>query len=569
VTSPIDALNQGFRTRYLDHEELSAQLRAWADALPDLVRLESIGESGEGREIWLLTLGREPDRVRPAAWVDGNMHASELCGTSAALQVAEDILRLHLSDDATGPIAEAVRASLVYVLPRMSPDGAEAVLRQGHFVRSVPTADPVASNAARWVPRDLDGDGLSLWMRVEDPTGEYVEAPDAPGLLVPRALDDEGPFYKLYPEGVIERFDGVSVPTPSVFDGGTPDLNRNFPFQWAPDPQQVGGGTHPVATPEVRAVVEWAARHPEVFVWLNLHTFGGVFIRPLGDAPDSKFHPEDRAVWRQLGAWAEETTGYPMVSGFEEFTYDPDTPLHGTLSEWAWAHRGAWAHVCELWDLFVQLGLERPKRFVEYYSRLSRADFARMAKWDAEENHGRMVKPWVPVEHPQLGRVEVGGFDPRVGFWNPPPERLAEVVTNLSRYFQRTVAILPRLAAEAAVTELAGDLSRVDLVVENRGYLSTRGPSPAADQPFAEPPWASAHPEGDLALSSETDARVQLRHLDGWGRGLYGGAETIFFMRSRGSTSRAHARWHVRGRGVLNIRVTSPRVGATELRLRV
>ena len=569
MTSPIDALNQGFRTRYLDHEALSAQLRAWADALPDLVRLESIGQSGEGREIWLLTLGREPDRVRPAAWVDGNMHASELCGTSAALQVAEDILRLHLSDDATGPIAEAVRASLVYVLPRMSPDGAEAVLRHGHFVRSVPTADPVASNAARWVPRDLDGDGLSLWMRVEDSTGEYVEAPDAPGLLVPRALDDEGPFYKLYPEGVIERFDGVNVPTPSVFDGGTPDLNRNFPFQWAPDPKQVGGGTHPVATPEVRAVVEWAARHPEVFVWLNLHTFGGVFIRPLGDAPDSKFHPEDRAVWRQLGAWAEETTGYPMVSGFEEFTYDPDTPLHGTLSEWAWAHRGAWAHVCELWDLFVQLGLERPKRFVEYYSRLSRADFARMAKWDAEENHGRMVKPWVPVEHPQLGRVEVGGFDPRVGFWNPPPERLAEVVTNLSRYFQRTVAILPRLEAEAAVTELGGDLSRVDLVVENRGYLSTRGPSPAADQPFAEPPWASAQPEGDLALSSETDARVQLRHLDGWGRGLYGGAETIFFMRSRGSTSRAHARWHVRGRGVLNIRVTSPRVGATALRLRV
>jgi len=565
VERALDELNVGFRARYLAHEEVTDQLRAWAEAFPQVARLTSIGRSREGRDLWLLTLGPDPDRRRPAAWIDGNMHASELCGTSAALQVAEDVLRCHLAPGAAGPLADTARGALVYVLPRMSPDGAEAVLRRGHFIRSVPTDDLRPPNAPRWVPRDLDGDGLSLWMRVRDETGEYVEAPEAPGLLVPRRLDDEGPFYKLYPEGVIENFDGATVPSPSVFDGGTPDLNRNFPFQWEPDARQVGGGPHPLATPEVRAVVEWAAEHPEVLVWLNLHTFGGVFIRPLGDAPDAKLAPEDRAVWRQLEAWAEELTGYPMVSGFEEFTYDPDTPIHGTLSEWAWAHRGAWAHVCELWDLFAQLGLPRPKRFVDYYARLSRADFVRIAEWDAAENHGRMVRPWVPVEHPQLGPVEVGGFDPRVGAWNPPPERLGEVVTRLSRYFSRLIGMLPRLDARAEVVELGGGLRRVDLVVENRGYLSTLGPEPAKAHPFAEAPWAEARPGGELRLASTAEARVELRHLDGWGRGLYGSAETLFFMRSRGSTGRARARWHVLGQGELQVRVASPRTGNLEL----
>jgi len=565
----LDALYAGFRERYLDHDALSAQLKAWADAFPDVVRLESIGRSDEGRELWLLTLGRDPDRARPAAWIDGNMHASELCGSSAALQVAEDVLRLHLSDEAEGLSTRGVRASLVYVLPRMSPDGAEAVMRRAHFIRSVPRDDRFESTAPRWVPKDLDGDGLSLWMRVEDPTGEYVESPDTPNLLVPRTVDDEGPYYKLYPEGVIERFDGHDIPSPSVFDGGTPDLNRNFPFRWEPETTQAGAGPHPMASPEVRAVVEWASRHPEVFIWLNLHTFGGVFIRPLGDAPDGKLDREDRAVWRQLGEWAEETTGYPMVSGFEEFTYDPDTPLHGTLSDWAWAHRGAWAHVCELWDVFARLGLERPKRFVDYYTRFSRNDFARVAAWDADENRGRMIRPWVPVEHPQLGPVEVGGFDPRIGFWNPPPERLGEVVTNLSRYFLKTVAILPQLEARAAVTDLGSGLRRVDLVVENRGYLSTRGPAPAQGQPFAEPPRVEARPEAGLSLASETEARVELRHLDGWGRGRFGSSETLFFMRSRGSTSRAHARWHVQGQGRLRLRVASPRIGRLEVAVEV
>ncbi|MEM9494312.1 MAG: M14 family zinc carboxypeptidase, partial [Myxococcota bacterium] len=53
-------LNRGFRTSYLSHDQLTAQVHDWAGAFPDLVRVESIGQSSEGRPLWLLTIGPEP-----------------------------------------------------------------------------------------------------------------------------------------------------------------------------------------------------------------------------------------------------------------------------------------------------------------------------------------------------------------------------------------------------------------------------------------------------------------------------------------------------------------------------
>src|SRR5580704_10325685 len=134
-----------FREAYLRYDELTRIVQTWAREHPSIVRLESLATTPEGRELWLLTLGPEPDRIRPSAWVDGNMHASELAGSSVALAIAEDVLRLHLEGDAKSAVAglsdvaaARVRGVRFFVLPRMSPDGAETVLTKGRYVRSVP-----------------------------------------------------------------------------------------------------------------------------------------------------------------------------------------------------------------------------------------------------------------------------------------------------------------------------------------------------------------------------------------------------------------------------------------------
>jgi zinc carboxypeptidase len=573
----LDELSLGFRHRPLSYDELARQVRAWADAFPDLCRLTSIGRTPEGRDLWLLTLGPDPDRARPSAWIDGNMHASELAGSSVALAVAEDVLRLHLDGDGAGTgvadlsgvAAGRVRDVRFYVLPRMSPDGAETVLTKGRYVRSIPRDERPAKAHAYWRGEDVDGDGLALSMRVRDEAGEMVESAEIPGFMLPRTIDDPPPYYKIYPEGIIENFDGRNVPTPYFLSDNQTDLNRNFPYAWAPDSKQEGAGAFPLSEMESRAVVDFATAHPEIFLWLNLHTFGGVFIRPLGDKPDTKMNAEDLALYRQLGAWAEELTGYPMVSGAEEFLYEPDTPLHGDLTDYAYYQRGAVAYVVELWDLFKQAGLERKKRFVDNYSHLTREDMVKIAVWDRDRNEGRSIRPWRKVAHPQLGEVEVGGIDPRVGMWNPPPTEMPNLCRTQSAHYLRVASLAPRLALEAVdVTELSPGLTRIGATVENRGYLSTQILASAKDLTHNEPLWADVACTG-CELADPALAHVAIGHLDGWGRGLFSGAGALYYAFGRGTTGAKSLAWIVRGKGTVELRVGSCRVGWITRRVEV
>jgi hypothetical protein len=565
MTRPrLDDLDHGFRSAYLDYAALTAQVQAWAAAYPELVRLSSLGTTAEGREQWLLAIGGDPDRRRPSAWVDGNMHASELAGSSVALAIAEDVLRLHLEGnvrDLAAPIAARLKDVLVYVLPRMSPDGAEQILATAQYVRSVPRDERQDRGAPRWRTGDVNGDGVALVMRVKDPGGDYVEAPDLPGVLVQRELEDTGPFYRIYPEGVIEHFDGHTIPAPHYLGDNPIDLNRNFPWSWAPHHEQLGAGPFPASEPEARNVVAFASAHPEIFAWLNLHTFGGVLIRPLGHGPDSKMNQDDLALYRQVEAWMDKHAGYPTVSGYEEFLYEPDKPLHGDLTDYAYNQRGAIAYVVELWDLFAKLGLPRPKKFSDYYSRISRADLVKLAWWDREENGGRVFRPWQPFHHPQLGEVELGGLDPRVGIWNPPLDQLAGVCTAQSEVYLRLASLAPSVqVGKVTRTPLGGDLTRVEVRIDNLGYLPSYVLASAKKLDWNEPVHVDCVAEG-CALVDAGQAHVVLGHLDGWGRGLHSGANEPSFMRSPGNGHSARVAYLVRGAGALALRIGSCRVG--------
>ena len=561
------------RETYLDYAALTAKLESWARDYPDCVRLQSIGRSTEGRAIHVLTVGQDPDRPRPAVWVDGNMHAAELAGSNVALAIAEAVIRLHDPRAGTPPDLppsqrEALQDVLFHICPRISPDGAEQVWRQGGFLRSAPRRTPEAEAQPHWRLQDLDGDGLCRYLRVVDPSGDFVAHPEHPGLMLPRTLEDPPPYYRLYPEGVIENWDGNHIPDPQPTTG-TPDFNRNFAYRWRPEPDQRGAGEYPGSEPETRAVMDFATAHPELYAWLNLHTFGGVFIRPLLDSPDARMDAADLRVFRQLGAWADELVGYPSVSGFEEFTYEPDTPLYGDLVGFAYHQRGCLAQVCELWDLFARLDQPRPERFVEHYGALDRDGMARLAQWDQEHNKGRLFRAWQPLEHPQVGNVEVGGLDPIVGIWNPPPEELDALATQMSRYWLRVASLLPRLVIEeATVIPLGGGHARVSLAVANHGYLPTQGMNAARERPFNTPVEASIELH-DAILQDGDAPRVELGHLAGWGRGLGDTAQMPWFQRSEGSNTRTRTGWVVAGSGSVTLRVGNRRLGFRETHLKL
>lgn len=562
----LRSLNAGFRERFLDFQALSGQLRAWADAFPDLVRITAIGETEEGRPILLATIGPEPDRIRPAVYVDGNMHAIELCGSSVALAIAEDVLALHLAPDTAlrdlpPAVARVAREALFYVLPRMSPDGAEHLLTTGRYCRSSPRNQRPNRGHPHWVTGDVNGDGQVRVMRVLDAAGDFVESDEVPNLMVQRRVEDEGPFYRLYPEGTIANFDGQTIPAPSSLSDNETDLNRNFPWQWWPAYEQDGAGAFPGSEPESRAVLDFTSRHPEIFAWLNLHTFGGVAIRPLGHQPDEEMNRFDLSVYDQVGAWLEESTGYPMVSGYQEFTHEPDKPLRGDMTDYGYHQRGTLCYVVELWDLFNQLGIDRKPRFIEHYTQFGREEAVALAHWDRLHNQGRVFGRWEPFVHPQLGELEIGGIDARIGLWNPPLDRLAGICASQADAFLRVAAMIPRVRmGEVEVSRVAAGLTRLRLTVSNLGYLPTCGLDSARKLDFNEPVYADVETEG-CELVDARDAHREVGHLEGWGNGLHAPSAPPYYARSPGNASSRALTYTLRGPGLVRIRVGSCRVG--------
>jgi murein tripeptide amidase MpaA len=73
---------------YYRYEDLTRILHGFAQEYPDLVQVESIGQSYEGRDIWLATVTNSETGEagsKPALWVDGNIHATEVAPSSACL----------------------------------------------------------------------------------------------------------------------------------------------------------------------------------------------------------------------------------------------------------------------------------------------------------------------------------------------------------------------------------------------------------------------------------------------------------------------------------------------------
>ena len=205
----------------LRYDELTALLKGWAAARPGLVELESLGLTPEGRELWFLTLTNRstgPANEKPALLVDGNMHALEWTGGVAALNFIWRTLRDYGTDER---VTRLLDTRCVYVLPRVSPDGVEATLRDGKIVRSVirPGAGEAPGPGLRM--SDIDGDGRVVYMRFRDPNGPWKTHPAEPRLLVQRGPDDPGgnDAWRVVPEGLIEGYDGVTIPVHPALEG--------------------------------------------------------------------------------------------------------------------------------------------------------------------------------------------------------------------------------------------------------------------------------------------------------------------------------------------------------------
>ncbi len=125
----------GFRTSaesplppYPAGDELYSEIRAFAGSHPDLVSLETIGMSVEGREILALHFSRRDGKDKPAALVTGNIHAGECIGAMVAIAAARELAE---RDGKTEWITAFLDGSDVYIIPVHNPDGYYRVISSG------------------------------------------------------------------------------------------------------------------------------------------------------------------------------------------------------------------------------------------------------------------------------------------------------------------------------------------------------------------------------------------------------------------------------------------------------
>ena len=495
------------------YAELTRLLQDYAAALPGLVQLASIGRSHEGRDIWLVTVTNSvtgPAEDKPALWIDGNIHAAEVTATTACLYFlhqlatgADDARLRHLLDTRT-----------VYICPRLNPDGAELALadRPRHIrsgTRPYPYDEPHVEGLTM---EDIDGDGRMLFMRVPDPHGPFKKHGQDPRLMVPREPGEfGGSYYRVMPEGLIKNWDGLQITVNKDREGL--DFNRNFPGFWRQEFEQAGAGPYPTSEPEVRAMVDFVVRHPNIGAAVSFHTHSGVILRPMCGESDEQMIPEDLWMYKRLSEIGAQLTGYPAISIYHDFRYHPKE-IVGGAQDWIYEHLGALFWTVEIWSPNKEAGIEGYK-WTEWFREHPVEHDLKLLKWSDEQCEGRAHVDWYPFRHPQLGMIELGGWD-RMNFWrNPPPQLREREAARFPGWLTQLALTLPRLEVlRTEVRSLGADTWRVRFAVANAGYLPSHVSKRAIERKTVRGTIFEIHLPPGVALLSGKE-REQGPHLEG------------------------------------------------------
>jgi murein tripeptide amidase MpaA len=531
--------------RYPRYDELTSWLDEFADEFPNLVRKSSIGQSFEGRDIWLLTVtnhdGAAPGE-KPAIWIDGNIHASEVTASVAIVHLLDHLTSGYGSDP---DITRALDTRVFYLVPRVNPDGAELARAEVPFiVRGSVHPWPFAEQLDGLIVGDVDKDGRTLQMRLEDPNGAWKPYPNDARLLVARAPDEEGdgPYYRLLTEGTVQNYDGVSVASAPLRAGIDP--NRQFPYKWE---RKVEGpwnaGDYPGAEPEIAALLRAITERKNICAYFAYHTFSGVHIRAYSDQADEALPADDLWTYDVLGGMATELTGYRSISGYHDFRYHPKSVIRGVGTDWAFDHLGVYAWTTEFWDVLRAAGLEDAHP-LEWYRTHPLDEELQLLAWVDENVPGGYVD-WYQYDHPQLGTVELGGWHTELVFRNPPVHLLEHEVAPHSRLAVRIALASPLLRLrETFVDRLGEETWRIRVVVENAGWMKSSVTQRAIDSGYVRPLVATISLSDGVELATGSE-RLDLGQLGG--RALKQNAVRSYHATSDGTDDRTVAEWVVRG----------------------
>ena len=299
--------------KYHSYAELAEAVQALAGSHKTAVRLESIGKTRGGRDIWALELanpGGVAPAGRPALLIAAGFEGDHLVGTEIALSVAETLLKGAAGDP---EIKQRLDTSTIYIIPRINPDGAEgffAAVKTGRRTNTTPRDDDNDGRVDEDGPEDLNGDGFITVMRVKAADGEYMIDPDEPRLMK-RADPKKGErgAYKLFSEGIDNDGDGFINEDPP---GGT-DINRNFAHEYPY--YKADAGPHMISEAETRALMDWVIAHRNIAAVLTLGESDNLIVPPTSAGRPGPVRELDLVRFADAAVAGARSAGFIQTGG--------------------------------------------------------------------------------------------------------------------------------------------------------------------------------------------------------------------------------------------------------------
>ena len=217
-------------------------------------------------------------------------------------------------------------------------------------------------------------------------------------------------------------------------------------------------------------MVDFIVKHRNIGAAISYHTHSGVILRPMGTQSDDDMIPEDLWSYKRFSEIGAKLTGYPAISIWHDFKYHPKEVITGT-QDWVYEHLGALFWVVEIWAPNKEAGITDYK-WVDWYREHPVEDDLKLIKWSDEHCGGQAHVDWKPFMHPQLGAVEIGGWD-KMNYWrNPPPQLREREAARFPKWMTQIALSLPKLELlRTEVRALGPDTWRVRLAVANSGWL--------------------------------------------------------------------------------------------------
>jgi subtilisin-like proprotein convertase family protein len=261
-------------TVYHTYSTLTSDLELIAAAYPNITRLTSLGQSVQGRELWMMKISANPDLEEDeaeAAFIS-SMHGDEVSGKEHCYNLI-DYLTSNYGTDSR--VTELIDNTVLWIMPSMNPDGTELGQRSNangyDLNRHFP--DPYTSPSNTIVGRQPEIAAVMLWRAANtitlaanfhegtlvanypydnNPTGTggiYTASPDD-DILISISLtyaSNNPPMYasSTFPNGITNgtdwyAIDGGMQDWDYVFHGGfhvTMEVNNT---KWSPGSQLPG-----------------------------------------------------------------------------------------------------------------------------------------------------------------------------------------------------------------------------------------------------------------------------------------------------------------------------------------